>query len=72
MTREYCYHCGGELAEGAPPRITSTQVAPAEPRPGQPCRCDEIPRDTGIKLRISGPYNADQPAPDTSRLETDS
>jgi hypothetical protein len=32
---QYCYHCGGELAEGVLPFILPTDTAPATPRPGQ-------------------------------------
>jgi hypothetical protein len=57
--REFCYHCGGEIAEGAPPRLFETNTPPAEPHPGTPCRCGEVIDDLGPKPRISGPINAD-------------
>jgi hypothetical protein len=41
-----CQHCGGELAEGVLPLIVPTDSPPAEPQPGEPCRCEETIEDT--------------------------
>ncbi len=56
---EYCYHCGGELEEGVSRQLVPTETAPADPRPGRPCCCEEIPDNTGETLRISDPIIAD-------------
>jgi hypothetical protein len=60
MPSDYCHHCGGEIAEGAPARLFPTELAPADQRPGEPCRCGEIGQDLGPTPRISGPFDADQ------------
>jgi hypothetical protein len=30
---QYCYHCGGEIAEGEPHKVTPTEATPVDPRP---------------------------------------
>jgi hypothetical protein len=60
MPQEYCHHCGGEIAEGAPSQLFPTKLPPADVRPGEPCRCGEIGQDVGPRPRISGPYDADR------------
>ncbi len=51
----YCQHCGGELAEGVLPFISPTDSPPADPRPGEPCRCDEVVQDFETYNRTSDP-----------------
>jgi hypothetical protein len=52
---QYCYHCGGELAEGVLPFILPTDTAPATPRPGQACKCEEISEELEEYRRSSDP-----------------
>ncbi len=54
----YCQHCGGELAEGVLPLIVPTDSPPAEPQPGEPCRCDETTEDTSQPMS-TGPFGAE-------------
>ena len=42
MQESYCRYCGGGSAEGEPQYLVRTDVTPPDPRPGQPCRCNEL------------------------------
>jgi hypothetical protein len=62
VTRKYCQHCGGELADGVLPFIVPIDGPPAEPRPGEPCRCDEVVEDFEVYHRTSDPRIASERA----------
>ncbi len=55
---QYCYHCGGELADGALPLIFPSDSAPADPRPGESCGCEEAVWNPEAYDRISDPRMA--------------
>jgi hypothetical protein len=53
---QYCYHCGGELAEGVLPFILPTDTAPATPRHWRSTGAAVIPGSIAKAPSSSPPY----------------
>lgn len=61
MQSMFCYHCGGELADGAIPFIFPTDISAAPSRPDEMCRCSEIVHQWPCQLSVGKPRFTEDP-----------